>query len=266
MICRASQASFRYANRPSEALSGVTLDVSVGEHVAIVGPNGAGKSTLLRLLAGVLRPTSGTVRFLDRPASEWPRREFARRVAVVSQAVTAEAPLSVRDVVEMGRHPYLRPWAALSPSDHDMVGEALSSVDLEGLAERPIRELSGGELQRVFLARAFAQEPVLLLLDEPTAHLDMGHEMRFMDLVSQKVVENNITVVSVTHHLNVAARFADRLLLLAGGRVVATGDARDVLQPAPLSRAFDWPVSVMESEAHGPLVLPGRRRSVAEGP
>jgi iron complex transport system ATP-binding protein len=265
MICRLRSVSFRYMRRTRDAVAEVSLEADRGEHVAIVGPNGAGKSTVLRLLAGVIRPTAGTALLLDRPVGEWSRRELARRVAVVSQGGVADGPLTVREVVEMGRHPYVRAWAPLGPGDHKAVDEALADVDLSDLADRDVRDLSGGELQRVHLARAFAQQPLLLLLDEPTAHLDMGHEMRLLELVSQKTVNQSLTVISVTHHMNTASRFADRMLLMAGGRVVVSGKPRRVLQPTELERAFAWPVSVLHLEDYGPFVLPGKQREHPEG-
>ena len=172
MICLLEDVGFRYPGRPTNALTSVSLGVDEGTHVALVGPNGAGKSTLLRILTGVLRASHGTVTILGRRAGDWKRREMARHVAVVSQAGDVRVQVSVRDLVSMGRYPYLSPWSPLGSRDQAVVNSCLEAVDLTELADRDAAALSGGELQRARLARALAQEPRLLLLDEPTAHLD----------------------------------------------------------------------------------------------
>ena len=179
---------------------------------------------------------------------------MARQVAVVSQGGDAVVALTVRDLVSMGRYPYVGRWGPLRTEDHEAVEACLELVDLAESAERDVRGLSGGELQRARLARALVQEPRLLLLDEPTAHLDLGHEARFMELVKQYTDKQSVTVVAVTHHLNVAARFADRMVLLAGGRVIENGRPEEVLAPPLLEQAFDWPVrlSTWETSAAMP--------------
>ncbi len=259
MICRLDAVSFRYAGQTVDAVRNVTLGVTEGEHVALVGPNGAGKSTLLRLVTGVLAPRTGIVEVLGRRAGEWRRRDLARQMAVVSQTSEPDTGLSVREIVSMGRHPYVRPWSALGRNDRRVVDSCLDAVDLGDLSERDVGELSGGELQRARLARALAQEPRLLLLDEPTAHLDMGHEMRFLELVAERTAEQSLTVISVTHHLNTAARFADRMILLSAGRLVADGPARDVLTPRRLESAFGWPVEIRDLGSLGRHAIPKRR-------
>ncbi len=247
---------FRYPGGERPALADVSLSFVEGRHVCVVGPNGAGKSTLLRLLLGLLRPDRGEVRLHGRPVRAWPRRELARRVGVVSQDRPPDFPLGVRGFVEMGRHPHLRPWDRLGRRDRETVDRALARTRLEDLAERPISALSGGELQRAKLARALAQDPGLLLLDEPTAHLDLGHAMQLFALVDRLVREEGLSAVSVTHDLHLAARFADRLVLLAEGRVVADGGTAEVLAPEPLQRAFGWPVEVVDLGPRGLQVVP----------
>lgn len=258
MICGLEGVSFRYTGRPESALQEVNLRVAEGTHVALVGPNGAGKSTLLRILTGVIRPDVGTATVLGRRAQDWKRRDMARQVAVVSQAGDVDVRITVRELVSMGRHPYMSPWSPLGTGDHEQVDGCLNAVDLVGLAERDVGELSGGELQRARLARALAQEPRLLLLDEPTAHLDLGHESRFMELVRQYTVHQSLTVVAVTHHLNVAAQYADRMVLLSAGRVLKQGPPGDVLSPRLLEAAFEWPVEVVDLGALGRHAIPGR--------
>jgi len=266
MMCSVGDVTFRYPGRALDALSGVSLDVLEGTHVALVGPNGAGKSTLLRLLAGVLRPASGVVTVLGGRAHEWKRRDLARVVAVVSQGGEAEVALSVRELVSMGRYPYVGPWSPLGREDHHAVDACLESVDLTELAERDIRQLSGGELQRARLARALVQKPRLLLLDEPTAHLDLGHEARFMELVRHYSAKQSVTVIAVTHHLNVSARFADRLVLLSAGRVLKEGRPDEVLTGPLLQQAFDWPIEVVDLGDLGLHAIAGRPRRESEGP
>jgi iron complex transport system ATP-binding protein len=261
MICRVDSVSFRYPHMEVDAVREIALEVYAGTHVAIVGPNGAGKSTLLRLITGIIRPREGSVDVLGRPVQEWNRRQLARHVAVVGQTEGPRIPLSVRELVEMGRHPYTRPWAALTRHDRDIVDNTLGWADLSDLAERDIRELSGGELQRARLARALAQAPQLLLLDEPAAHLDMGHEMKFFELVAQQSMQQHLTVVSVTHHLNTSARFADRMVLLKRGAIIAEGPPRDVMSARELERAFEWPVAVQELGELGPHAIPMRDAS-----
>ena len=259
MMCRLQAVSFSYPGSESKALTEVSLEVERGAHLALVGPNGAGKSTLLRIITGVLTAQSGIVRVEGREVSSWKRRDLARTVAVVSQSSEVDSDIRVRDLVGMGRNPYVRAWAPLAPRDRSIVEACLEAVDLAGLVDRRAGELSGGELQRARLARALAQEPALLLLDEPTAHLDLGHETRFMELVSQLVHEQSLTVIAVTHHLNTAARYADRMLLLSQGRVAATGSPEDVLRSEVLDHAFGWPVHVADLGPLGRHVIPARR-------
>jgi len=259
MICGLERVSFRYRGRSANALTDVDLEVEEGTHVALVGPNGAGKSTILRLLTGVLTPDVGRATVFGRKARGWKRRDMARQVAVVSQGGEAEVPISVRELVSMGRHPYVSPWSALGSEDHAAVDACLESVDLAELSACDVRELSGGELQRARLARALVQEPRLLLLDEPTAHLDLGHEARFMELVGQYTATQSVTVVAVTHHLNVSARFADQMVLLASGHVLKQGRPDEVLTPSLLEAAFEWPVEVVDLEELGRHAIAGRR-------
>lgn len=255
-VFRMREVRARYPGAGAEALRSVTLEIGRGRHTAVLGPNGAGKSTLLRVMLGLLEPTGGEVRFGGRPVSDWNRRALARRVAVVTQARPPDFPLSVDAFVEMGRNPYLRPWEAARPVDRAAVEEALERVGLRSMEGREISTLSDGELQRAKLARSLAQEPSVLLLDEPTAHLDLGHEVGTFELLSDLVRGDGITVVSVTHDLHLASRYADEIVLLAGGRVTARGAAREVLRPGPLERAYGWPVRVVDLGEEGLQVVP----------
>lgn len=247
---------FRYHGATVNAVLDANLSIPTARHTAILGPNGAGKSTLLRLLLGIVRPHRGSVRLWNRRVSEWPRRDFARKVGVVSQEAPPELPLSVRTFVELGRNPHVQPWAGLKRRDRDAVARALAHTELVELADRSIAGLSGGELQRAKLARALAQEPEILLLDEPTAHLDLGHELRFFHLIRELVDRKKITVVSVTHNLHLASRFADLLVLLRQGSITALGSVREVLQPEAVGHAFGWPVKIIDLGPLGIQVVP----------
>lgn len=238
------------------AVAEVSLECPARMHTIIVGPNGAGKSTLLRLLLGILEPEHGEALFRGRPSSSWPRRELARCVGVVTQEEPVHFPLAVWEYVEMGRHPYLRAWAGLAREDRQIVWEAIERTGLAELVWRDVSRLSAGEMQRARLARALAQSPRHLVLDEPTAHLDLGHEMEFFELVSDLVREKGLDVISITHNLNLAARYADHLVLLVGGRVEALGRPSDVLVPERLESAFGWPVRVLNLGALGRQVVP----------
>ena len=267
MTFQASDVSFRYPRAERAAVRDISLEVPAGRHSAIVGPNGAGKTTLARLLLGLLRPERGLVTFAGRPAAEWPRREMARRIGVVSQEPPPSVPITVREFVEMGRNPYLRPWAPLGRGDRQQVAAALRRADLQSLEARPVTELSGGEVQRAKLARAFAQDPETLVLDEPTAHLDIAHEMAIFHLV-RAFVDAGGSAVTITHSLHLASRFADLLFLLDDGSLAASGAPPDVLRPEILSRVFGWPIVVLDLDhprVSGQQVVPLSQAEDATG-
>ena len=246
MIFEARGAAYRYPGARENALSDVHLTVPPGVLVGIVGPNGCGKTTLLGLLLGTRRPTAGIALALGRPASEWRRRDLARRVAVVAQREEPTFPLRVRDAVRLGRYPHVGPYRPFADADDAAVQRALERADVLHLADRWIQELSGGEWQRVRIARALAQAPEVLVLDEATANLDLRHEMETFELVSSLVRSQGLTGVLVTHHVNLVARFVDALAVLEGGHVVAAGPPADVLRKDVVERVFAWPVEITE--------------------
>lgn len=242
---------FRYAGAARAAVDGVGLEVPAGACTAVLGPNGSGKSTLLRLLLGVLPPTGGSVRFRGRAVGEWPRAEMAREVGVVPQGEEAAFPMSVRETVAMGRYPHLGPWRREGAADRRAVEEAMARCDVAHLAGRAMSTLSGGERQRVRLARALAQEAGVLALDEPTAALDVGHEMAIFELL-RDLGRAGKTVLLVTHNLNLAARYAGRMVLLDRGRVAAEGTPAEVLERRTVERVYGWPVRVVPHPGPGP--------------
>ena len=213
-----------------------TFTIDGGGIVGLLGPNGAGKSTLLRALAGLL-PYEGSLALEGRELARWRPDERARRIAYVEQAPALAFALTVRDVVELGRTPH-RGWLArLRPADATAVDAAIEATDLATLTERPATELSGGERQRVALARALAQDTPVLLLDEPTSHLDVRHTLGLLDRAEMLATEGR-TVIAAFHDLALAAQFADRLLVLDHGRLVADGAPADVVTPALLAGVF----------------------------
>jgi len=246
---------FRYPERDAPVLEAIDIQFEPGVHSAVVGPNGAGKSTLLRVMMGRLAPVRGEARFDGRILAQWSRRDLARRVAVVGQEMAPEFPLTVREFVELGRHPYLPAWAPLRAHDREVAEAAMERAELSDLAARDVSRLSAGELQRAKIARALAQEPRVFVLDEPTAHLDLGHEMQVFELLSELIGEEGLTAISVTHNLNLAGRFAAHVVLLSEGRVAAAGPGGSVLVPELIEPAFGWPVRVQE-DATGRQVIP----------
>jgi iron complex transport system ATP-binding protein len=253
-----SEVRYTYPGADRPAVADLSLDLTPGAHTVVIGPNGAGKTTFLRLLLGRLRPSHGRVTLDGRPCADWQRKAFARRVALVGQGEPGTIPYTVRELVSMGRYPRLRLLGGPSEMDREAVSMALARLDLLDLADRHTHSLSGGELQRARLARALAQEPEILLLDEPTAHLDVGHEMALFELVAQLSIEQRITIVSITHNVNLAGRFADDLVLLDGGRLAGHGTAREILTDTMLSAVYEWPMKVTELPGIGRTVLPLR--------
>jgi iron complex transport system ATP-binding protein len=219
-----------------EILSGVHLDVAAGEWVGLLGPNGSGKTTLLRAI-GTHIPFTGTIRLDGQPVEAWAAQKRARRLAYVRQAQSVTFDFTVEELVLLGRAPH-RGWLqSYRAGDRERVREALSRVDLDGFASRSILSLSGGEMQRVFLAQALVQEADLLMLDEPTSHLDVHYQFSFMNQVADLVAEGR-TILAVFHDLELAARYADRLLVLQGGRLVAEGAPGSVLTPGCIADVF----------------------------
>ena len=233
--------TFGYAKQP--LLYDVHLQVHGGEMLGLLGPNGSGKTTLLRLISGVLRPQQGKVFLEGRDLQQWGRRGAARRIAVVPQELHMPFAFTVEDMVGLGRTPFVNFLGSQTKHDQSIVQEAMQAADIDTLAPRFFNELSGGERQRVIIAMALAQEPRLLLLDEPTSHLDIKYQVETLELVQRLNRERGVTVIAAMHDLNLAARYFPRLLLFQRGIVADAGPA-EVLEPKLLSRVYGVNVQV----------------------
>ena len=230
------------------ALADVSVEIAPGEIVGVIGPNSSGKTTLIRLLTRVLEPASGEIRLEGAPVRSLSRTELARRVAVVPQGILPEFPFTVGELVLMGRYPHDPRRYFESPRDRAVAREAMEATSVLELADMPLEHLSGGERQRAVIARALAQEPRLLVLDEPTAHLDLRYQVEAAALLRRLNRERGTTVLLVSHDLNLAAEVCDRLLLLNEGRVAALGAPEAVLDEALLASVFGCSVVVDKNE------------------
>jgi iron complex transport system ATP-binding protein len=258
MILEGRGLEVRYPDAAESALRGVDAAVREGELVALVGPNGGGKTTLLRALLGAVPLVRGEALVLGRNVAALPKAELAQVAAVLPQREEPVFALSVADFTLLGRYPHLGPFAPAGPEDRARVREALERCDAWDLRARRIDTLSGGEWQRVRLARALAQAPKAMVLDEPTGALDIRHAMELLELV-RTLVGEGLGALIVTHELNLAARYADRVMLLANGVVQAVGTPKEVLTADPLTRVFEWPVAITIWNGGIPQVVPLRR-------
>lgn len=243
---------------PRRVLRNVSLDVTSGEVLALIGPNGAGKSTLVRAVSGVIPVEGGSIRTNGSSLLMLSPMMRARHLAVVPQAVSMPPAFTAWETVLLGRTPYLNFLGQVSAKDEQIARAALARVDALDLSERRVGELSGGEQQRVLLARALAQSTPILLMDEPTAHLDLQHQVALMEMAHSLAHTDGLSVLVALHDLNLAARYADRLALLVSGEIKALGKARQVLVPEAIAAAYGLPVEVIPHPfaEDVPLVLP----------
>jgi iron complex transport system ATP-binding protein len=239
-------------------LRGLDLVVPGGARLGLIGPNGSGKTTLLRTVAGLV-PHRGELRIGDAPPGSLSRRELARRIALVPQNPAVPAGITVADYVLLGRTPYISYLGTESRRDLAIVAQVLDQLDLAAFAARRLDSLSGGERQRAVLARALAQQAPVLLLDEPTTGLDVGHQQQVLELVEAVGAGLDLTVVSAMHDLTLAGQFADQLVLLDGGRVAAAGPVREVLTEQVIGRHYHASVRVLEEPGGGIVVVPVRQ-------
>ena len=249
----------RYPNAAEPAVNGVSFDVPRGTITAIAGPNGSGKSTLVRALLGRVAISSGTIAVDGQNTSRVDRRDLARRVAVVSQREEPAFPLTVRDYIALGRHPHAHVWSSVDPAGAAAIAGAIQEAEVAAFIDRTTDELSGGEWQRVRIARALAQDAHALVLDEPTTYLDIAHEMAAFELLDA-LARRDQAILVVSHQLNLVARFAHRVVLLHKGTIAASGAPTDVMRGDVLERVYDWPLVVTRDPAVGaPALLPLRR-------
>lgn len=239
MLLEFRDIHFRFSNKSlKDVINGFSMEVRAGEVVTIIGPNGAGKSSLLAIAHGALKPQKGAVLFEGRPVAEMSRREIAGHMALVSQASDVRFPLTALEYVLTGRFAHAGALGFDSPVDVETSMRALVETDAAQFAQRPFNELSSGERQRVVLARALAQEPRLLLLDEPTANADLSHQISLLSLVKKLTRERNLGAIVVTHEINLASEFGDRVALMKDGRLLACGNPQDALTDSLLSGLF----------------------------
>ncbi len=237
--------------------TGLSVDIPDNEFTVIIGPNACGKSTLLRSLARMLSPTAGSILLDGRAISSYPSKEVARRLGLLPQSSVAPDGITVADLVARGRYPHqklLRQW---SHTDEEIVGEALAATNVADLADRPVDELSGGQRQRVWLAMALAQQTPILLLDEPTTYLDIAHQIELLDLFAELNSEQGRTIVAVLHDLNHACRFADHIIAMKSGHIVAQGAPSTVITAELVEQVYGLRCQIIEDPETGtPLVIP----------
>ncbi|CAL9448284.1 Ferric enterobactin transport ATP-binding protein FepC [Streptomyces sp. enrichment culture] len=261
---RLSARDLTLAYESRTVVDGLDLDVPDGRVTVVVGPNACGKSTLLRALGRLLRPRRGAVLLDGRELDRVPTRAVARSLGLLPQAPVAPEAITVADLVARGRQPHQRWWQQWSEADERAVTDAMDGTGVTELADRPVDELSGGQRQRVWIAMALAQETGLLLLDEPTTYLDIAHQVEVLDLVRRLNRERGRTVVMVLHDLNQAARYADHLVAMRGGRIVAQGPPAKTVTAALVREVFGLEaVVVPDPVTGGPLVVPGAPASAA---
>ncbi len=249
-------------------LNSLSFSVPEGDFFIIIGPNGSGKTTLMKVLSGISKTGKQGLNILGRPLTGYSRKSLARTIAFVPQFVPFDFHFSVTEVVLFGRSPHLGMMGLEQKEDLEIAKQAMAFTEVDHLAHRRIDQLSGGERQRVFIARAICQQPRIMLLDEPTASLDLAHQIRVMDLMERLKEEKKITVVMVSHDVNLAAMFADNLLLLKEGRIVELGPPREVLTYSTLEKAYGCTLLVDENPLGGsPRItpVPGRFKIADSG-
>ena len=254
------RAVIRYPRAAAPAVDLVSFTASRGAITAVVGPNGSGKSTLVRAMLQLTPLAAGSITIDGAPLAQLDRRTVAQRIAVVSQRESLVFPLPVWEYVALGRHPHEGPWAAAPDRSNVAITSALDRAGILSLADRSTDELSGGEWQRVRIARALAQGGEALVLDEPTTFLDIAHEMSMFELFA-RLAREGMAVLLVSHQLNLVARFADTIILLHRGRVAAAGAPADVMRASVLEEVYEWPLLITRDPAVGaPALLPLRNR------
>jgi iron complex transport system ATP-binding protein len=245
-ILTAQNLSGGYGDRP--IVQAINLSLNAGEWLSLVGANGSGKSTLLRLISRILSPTQGAVILDGEAIHQQPAKQVAQKLALLPQQQTVPDRLTVEQLVALGRTPHQSWWQwELSNADQVIVNRAIEQTQLQDYVDRPIEELSGGERQRAFLALALAQEPKILLLDEPTTYLDVHYQLELLELLRHLNRQHNLTIITVLHELNLAARYSDRIAMLKDGQISAIGDPTVVMTPENLAQVFNLEAVVIDT-------------------
>lgn len=253
MKLKVRDVEFGYTSVP--ILKDVCIELAGSEVLGVVGPNGAGKSTLIRCIDRILKPQRGSILLDGRDINEMRLMELAKRMGYVPQSTSQIFPATVFDTVLMGRRPHLG-WRS-SEKDEGKVLDVLQMLNIENLAMRDINELSGGQQQKVFIARALVQEPDVLLLDEPTSNLDIRHQLEVMEIITSIVREKKISAIMAIHDLNLASRYADRIVMLNGGTIIDAGDPSSVLTPENIKQVYGVE-AVVRNESERPFIVPIR--------
>ncbi|MDO8785388.1 MAG: ABC transporter ATP-binding protein [Syntrophales bacterium] len=254
--------SFWYGK--NKALDDISLTVAPGRFYGVIGPNGCGKTTFLDLLVRNRLPGKGTIRYSGRELREYGRRKLAREIALVPQDFYINFPFTVREVVLMGRHPYIPRFGSPSEGDLRLADEIMEKLEIDWFGNKYVTELSGGEKQRVVFARALVQDTPVLILDEGTSSMDIQHTLSVLEIVAQKVKENGITVIAALHNLNLAALYSDRLLFMKSGRIVAEGNTHEVLNEKNIGEVFEVDSRVYFDQYAGKTQVVFRRNSHAK--
>ncbi len=254
MKLKVENVEFSYTSVP--VLTDACLELAQSEMLGIVGPNGAGKSTLIRCIDRILKPQRGSILLDGEELRHIGMRETAKKLGYIPQSASQVFPATVFDTVLMGRRPHIG-WRS-SEKDNEKVLDVLQMLNIEDLAMRDINETSGGQQQRVFIARALAQEPDILLLDEPTSNLDIQHQLEVMEIIKDLVVKKRISAIMAVHDLNLASRYADRLIIMKGGRIVEAGSPPDVLTPENIRSVYGVEAEVINRNGGMPYILPIR--------
>ncbi|MGI6449955.1 MAG: ABC transporter ATP-binding protein [Desulfitobacteriia bacterium] len=250
-----TKVSYKYKEKL--VLRDVSLQIPKGQITGIIGPNGSGKTTLLKVLSGVNKPCAGQVLLNKRLLQDYSRQEIARQIAFLEQNNTSSLPFTVREVVEMGRYPWLKPLAPMTLKDKEIIASALECFDLTAKQDRVVETLSGGERQLVSLARAMAQEPQILILDEPTTYLDIGHQSMVMEYLRKWHKESATTIIMVIHDLNLSSQYCDHLIVLEDGRFIQAGRKDEVLCEELIAKTYKASFSMIKHPVSGaPQFLP----------
>ena len=243
--------NLKHAYGNQRVLDDLSFSIHVGDFFIIIGPNGSGKTTLMKIVSGITKRQQGDVTLLDQSLQRYSLRTLSKKIAYVPQNLPPDFPFTVAELVLMGRAPHQGPLGVEQEKDFEIAKKAMLFTGVDQLLHRRFNQLSGGEQQRVFIARAICQEPRIILLDEPTASLDLAHQVRIMDLMERLKTEKAITIVMVSHDVNLAAMYADRLLLLKAGRVVSLGRPQEVLTYKTLEEAYGCTILVDKSPVGG---------------